>query len=94
MSSNPGVTTSISIKKSSLKSDATFEIYKKKLTGNMTGLTEFYSQQKKIEDQSASNWTWNKIFIDQNEKFIYFVFCGDSCKHNNWLWQKRGCIIG
>ncbi|MCR5797624.1 MAG: hypothetical protein K6G63_06865, partial [Eubacterium sp.] len=70
-SSNPGVTTSISIKKSSLKSDATFEIHKKKLAGDMTGLTEFYSKQKKIENQSASNWTWNKIFIDQNDTSNY-----------------------
>lgn len=70
-SSNPGVTTSISIKKSSLKSDATFEIHKKKLTGNMTGLTEFYSKQKKIEDPSASNWTWGKIYIDQNDTSDY-----------------------
>ena len=70
-SSNPGVTTPISIKESSLKSDATFEIHKKTLSGNTTGITEFYSYSQQVADASSKNWTWNKIFIDASQTKNY-----------------------
>ncbi len=63
-SNNPGVTTAISIKESSLKSDATFEIHKKDLPGDNTGLTEHYAYDTYISDPSSKNWTWSKIYID------------------------------
>lgn len=63
-SSNPGVTTPISIVKTTDRTAATFEIRRKSLCGGTTGLTEFYSYSTKVADPSAKNQTWNICYID------------------------------
>lgn len=70
-STTPGVTTPISFAKSSNKSDATFEIHKSNLSGTTTGRTDFYSYSTKMSDPSAKNWTWNMIYIDENDTSSY-----------------------
>lgn len=70
-STNPGVTTPISIVQTTQKSASTFDIYKKSLSGNTTGITKFYSDSSSVNDPSSQNWTWVKIQIDQAETSSY-----------------------
>lgn len=64
--SNPGVTTPISIHRSTKKSDATFEIRRKSFGSNTTGLTEYYSYSSSVGNPSAKNWTWNICYINES----------------------------
>ena len=63
--SSPGVTTSISIRKTSVKKDSSFDLYGTVLGGTKTGLTEFWVFDDKETDPSSKNWGWNKIYIDK-----------------------------
>ncbi len=72
---NPGVTTSISIRETTTQSNSSFDVYNKAFSGGITGQTEFWTYSNKIDDPSASNWGWTKIFIDcSNKFFILFRF--------------------
>ena len=62
-SSDPGVTTSISFRESSNKSDATIELHTTTLGGDTTGKTDYYSYSTLVDDQSIQDWTWNIIYI-------------------------------
>ena len=70
-SSNPGVTTPISIHRSTKKSDATFEVHRKSLSGDTTGLTEYYSYSSLVDNPSAKNWTWSVCYIDSPQTKNY-----------------------
>lgn len=63
-SSNPGVTTSISIYNTSSQSSSSIDIYKQSFSGNTTGMTEFWLYSDEVTDPSSQNWGWNKILIN------------------------------
>mgnify|MGYP000875666519 CR=1 FL=1 len=71
---NPGVTTSISIRQTTTQSSSSFDIYDFSFAGSTTGLTEFWIYSTYINDPSASNWGWTKIFIDCNKTSYYSIF--------------------
>lgn len=70
-SSDPGVTTSISFRESSNKSDATIELHTTTLGGDTTGKTDCYSYSTLVDDQSIQDWTWNIIYIDTDKTKDY-----------------------
>ena len=70
-SDNPGVTTPISIKKTSLKSDSTFDIYRGNISGTVTGFTDCYYYSTLVTNLSESDWTWAEIYIDQAKTVSY-----------------------
>ena len=70
-SANPGVTTSISFRSTSVKADATIEIMNDVLNGSTTGYTEFYIYSTKIEDPSSRNWGWAIIKYDSGKTQSY-----------------------
>lgn len=69
--SNPGVTTSISIYSTSTQSQSSIDIYDQSFSGNTTGMTEFWMYSNKITDPSSQNWGWNKILIDCSSTSSY-----------------------
>lgn len=69
--SSPGVTTSISIRKTSVKKDSSFDLYGTNLGANITGLTELWVFDKQIQDPSAQNWGWSKIYINKYNTVNY-----------------------
>ena len=68
---NPGVTTSISWRNTTTQSSGSIELYEQNLSGDTTGITEFWYYSTELSDWSTQNWGWNKILIDYNDTSSY-----------------------